>query len=333
MWIRPMSLLLGKGYAAILAPIITQIINQSIDEGTVSGNLKDIIPKPLPKKQSLALTFGNCHLVSNLPYISKLLEKVVSIQLIDLAETLGNMEPYQSAYCSGHSTDMAVLWVKTDILHAFDDKEITWLVLLDLSAVFDIICHKTLLNHLKFRFSLGGVILKWFQSYLSDCTQWVVIDSEDGKTFSSDKITLTKGVPQGSVLGPILFNLYISPLSDICKKHKISYHAYADDQQEYLSFKPIPGSQEQCLNQLQGCISEIWKWMKVKSLKVNDTKTEFLVLGAQQQLNKITDINIRIGEDIIELTEFLRNLRAYFDSKLKNTLHVNKLSSTIYRSI
>ena len=91
------------------------------------------------------------------------------------------MEPYQLAYCSDHSTKTAVLQVKTDILHAFDNREITCLVLLDLSAVFDTICHETLLNCLKFRFGLGGTILKWFQSYLSGCTQQVVIDSEDGK--------------------------------------------------------------------------------------------------------------------------------------------------------
>ena len=181
---------------------------------------------------------------------------------------LGNMEPYQSAYNSGHSTKTAVLQVKTDILHAFDNKDITCLVLLDLSAVFDTLCHETLLNCLKFRFSLGGTILKWLESYLSGHTQWVVIDSEDGKMSSSDKIALNRGVPQGSVLGPILFNLYIAPLSDICKKHGISYHSYAADQQEYLSFKSIPGSQEQCLNQLQGCILEIRNWMKANSLKL-----------------------------------------------------------------
>ena len=73
--------------------------------------------------------------------------------------------------------------------------------------------------------------------------------------------------------------------------------------------------------------------MKVNSLKVNDAKIEFLVLGTQQQLNKITDINIRIGEDIIKPTDFIRDLQAYFDSKLKGTLHVNKLPTTIYRSI
>ena len=329
----PMSSSLVKEYAAVLVPIITQIINKSVDEGTVSENLKNTILKPLLKKQVLVLTFGNDHPVSNVSYISKILEQVVSTQLIDLAETSCNMEPFQSCYCSGHSYETALLWVKTNILFAFDNKEITCLVLLDLSTVFDTLCHETLLNCLKFRFSLGRTILKWLWSYLAGHTQWVVIDNEDGKTSSSDNIALTRGVLQGSALGPILFSLYISPLGDICKKHKISYHGYTDDQQEYLSLKPIPGSQEQCLNQLQGCISEIQKWMKVNSLKLNDAKTEFLALGTEQQLNKIMDINIRIGEDVSEPTELIRNHGAYFDSKLTGTSHVNKLSSTIYRSI
>ena len=126
----PMPSSLVKEYAAVLAPIITQIINKSMDEGTVSENLKNAILKPLLKKQGLVPISCNYHLVSNLLYILKLLEKVVSTQLIDLAEMLGNMEPYQSAYHSGHSIKTAVLLVKTDILCVFNNKEITCPVLL-----------------------------------------------------------------------------------------------------------------------------------------------------------------------------------------------------------
>ena len=140
----PMPSSLVKEYAAVLAPIITQIINKCIDKGTVSENLRNAILKPLLKKQGLAPICGIYHPVSNLSYISKLPEKAVSTQLIELAETSGNMEPYQSAYYSGHSTETAVLWVKTDILHAFDNREITCLVLLVLSAAFYTIYHDTL---------------------------------------------------------------------------------------------------------------------------------------------------------------------------------------------
>ena len=137
----PMWSSLVKEYAVILVPIITQIMNKYIDESTESENLQNAILKPFLKKQGLALTFGNYHPVSNLSYILKLLEKVVSTQLTDLAEILGNMEPYQSTDHSGYSTETTVLQIKTNILCAFDNKEITCLVLLDLSAVFDTICH------------------------------------------------------------------------------------------------------------------------------------------------------------------------------------------------
>ena len=120
-----------------------------------------------------------------------------------------------------------------------------------------------------------GTVKTWIATYFTDQTQKVKAGSSE-----SSPVTLECGVPQGSVLGPILFILYTTPLGQICRKHGIHYHLYADDSQLYMSFKPSkPGSKERCLQQLEGCISDIRSWMANNMLKLNDEKTEFIIVG------------------------------------------------------
>ena len=128
------------------------------------------------------------------------------------AEKPGSLEKYQSAYQPDHSTETALLKVRTDLLAAIDCKEVTCLILLDLSVAFDMVDHQLLLNWLRFRFGMEGKCLEWIESYLTGRSQQVVI----GLHQSSPK-QLVQGVPQGSILGPILFTLYMSPLGDICR--------------------------------------------------------------------------------------------------------------------
>ena len=100
----------------------------------------------------------------------------------------------------------------------------------------------------------------------------------------SESVCLNQGVPQGLVLGPILFSLFISPLGDICCKHNICFHSYADDQQVYLSFDPlIQGDKELCVKSLEACIHDIQIWMKINLLKLNDSKTEVILIGTNQK--------------------------------------------------
>ena len=182
-------------------------------------------------------------------------------------------------------------------MDAIDNKSVMYLVLLDLSAAFDTVNHSIHLNRLKYHFGLGGKILQWIEDYLTGCTQRVINDNDgEGELRAeSPETTLSQGVPQGSVLGPVLFLLYTAPLGDICCRHKILFHSYADNQQTYLSFKPsVANSRETCITNLQNCINEMRSWMRVNLLKLNDSKTEFLILGTQLQLNNVPDTTIKM---------------------------------------
>ena len=214
----PMPTTLPKVFKNVIAPHIKDIVNTSVVSGRFTGNIKQALLRPLLKKRGLDLTLNNYRPVSNLAYISKIIERVVCDQLTVYIGNSDKIEKLQSAYKQGHSMETAMLKVKTDILDAIDQKKVVCLVLLDLSVAFDTVNHNHLLSHLKYRFGIVGTALAWLTDYLKGCTQRVALDGTHGH-IESNAVTLKCGVPQGSVLGPILFTLYISPLGDICGNH------------------------------------------------------------------------------------------------------------------
>ena len=109
--------------------------------------------------------------------------------------------------------------------------------MLDFSSAFDTISNELLLKRLKYRFGITDTVLLWIESFLTNRTQYVKVSNRDGMAISSIKV-LKWSVPQGSVLGPVLFNLFISPLGKICHRHNINFHGYANDSQNYISFPP-----------------------------------------------------------------------------------------------
>ena len=143
---------------------------------------------------------------------------------------------FKSGFRKHHSTETALLKVQNDILMSVDNKKVTLLVLLDLSATFDTIEHPILLNILQQDFGVTGTALNWLDSFLSDRKQRILVGD---KTSDYDVyFNLDCGVPQGSCMGPVLFTLYVSRLFNVISQHLPSVHGYADNTEIYLSFRP-----------------------------------------------------------------------------------------------
>ena len=141
--------------------------------------------------------------------MSKATEKIVALRLTDHLEDNDLLETFQSAYKKGHSTETALTRINDDLLRAMDDNACVILVLLDLSAAFDTVDHQLLLTRLKYRYGVRGTALAWMRSYLSNRLQYARVAND-----CSSKHKLACGVPQGSVLGPILYSMYTAPIAD-----------------------------------------------------------------------------------------------------------------------
>ena len=200
-------------------------------------------------------------------------------QLNSQINSSNTFNPYQTAYRKCHSSETALPKIQSDILASMDAGKVTALLLLDLSAAFDTIGHTILLSRLDDLFGVTGKALNWFKSYLTGRCQSIIL----GDCLSS-KADLKFGVPQGSILDPLLFTLYTTPLSSMICEHAIPHHRYADDSQLYVSF--ASGDSTATLNGLQLSLASIQWWMSTNKLKLNPDKTEFLLIGNERQRSK-----------------------------------------------
>ena len=307
-----------------LAETITDIINASLTNGSVPTSLKKAIVVPLLKKHNLdPNALENYRPVSNLPFISKILEKVVLCQLKEHLTRHNLIEPFQSAYREYHSTETALLRITSDLLNATDEGMVSILTLLDLSAAFDTIDHPILLERLSTTFGLSDTVLSWFESYLSDRCQSVVVNQIYSKC-----MPLVYGVPQGSVLGPILYTLYTQPLGQIIRSHQMRYHMYADDTQLYKC--SLPCDMSSLVLEVQDCIESIKTWMQSNKLKLNDDKTEIMPCSTETKLKALEISSLTLSGCVIDFSEKAKNLGVILDSSLTMDHQINQQIRIMY---
>ena len=295
---------------------ITKLINMSLSEGIFPTEVKNAIVTPLLKKHSLPQDD-----LSSYRPISNLNSRINSH-----LQTFPSLCPFQSAYRKFHSTETALLRIHNDLITANNQQKVSALILLDLSAAFDTIDHNILLTRLSSTFGISGTALTLLTSYLHDRTQSVVIGSS-----SSSPSPVTTGVPQGSVLGPLLFSLYTSPISLLFSDSPVSFHLYADDTQIYISFSSSDSASN--LAKLSSTLDSVFQWFTSNRLSVNPSKTEYLLIGTPQQRAKILSSSVSFcGNDVIP-SDHARNLGVIFDSDLSFKNHISNVCKTSFYHI
>jgi len=189
------------------------------------------------------------------------------------------------------------------------------LSLLDLSAAIDNVDHHSLLQRLRTSYGLRGVVLKWFTSYLAGCTQFVRTSAT-----ASLPLPVVHGVPQGSVLGPILFLLYVANLLQLIRRHQLVPHAYADDTQTYGFCRPC--DVDVLSDRMSACADEVLSWMRANNLEANPSKTEVLWCSLGRCQYQIPTTSVQIGTVDVLPVSSVCSLGVYIDSDVTMRSHV-----------
>ena len=209
---------------------------------------------------------NNYRPISQLTAFSKLLERIVSTQIISHLLAAKVLHPHQNDYMPGLRTEIAICRINDDVLN---NKTGSLMLFLDLSAAFDTLNHKILIQRL-IESGFSGKALYWLKSYISDRMSRVSIGD-----YSSEYQNMTHGVPQGSVLGPLLFSIYLSPVFKIFANHPlIKFHSYADDIHIFTDADNENDSSAHI--RLQNCLRELSIWFHENSLQLNPLKTEVM---------------------------------------------------------
>lgn len=303
--------------------VIQHILNASITSGTFPSIWKEAQIIPLPKKSN-PTSYTDYRPISILPFLSKVLERLIHQQLSSFLNRNDLLNPFQSGFRPGHSTVSALVKITDDVRYSMANGQVTVLSLLDFSNAFNNVDFDVLLG-LLLSLNISPTVIEWFRSYLHGRRQRIRIDD----SFSSWCIT-TAGVPQGGVLSPLLFGIFINSISDHLTS---SYHLYADDLQIYrhAQIDKLP----EAIDSINLDLGKILTWSKSYGLSVNPAKTQVIVIGSSRMISKIdwfTLPQVLFDGTHIEVSESLKNLGVIFDRHLSWEPQLAETSRKLFAS-
>ena len=321
----PVPTSIVKQCCDILAPVIAAMANKSFESGEFPETCQHAVVKPLLKKPNLDPFLPQSYRpISNLSFVSKLVEKLFLHRLNKHINQNKLLPTHQSAYRKYHSTETAVAIVVDDIRRAIDKGEVCALVLLDMSAAFDTVDHTVLIEVLQKRYGVKSTALSWMTSYLSRRTQSVNVGAD-----YSDESSLTCGVPQGSVLGPSEYTMYAEEIDDVVQRDKLRHHMYADDIQILATMRPAIAEVTSKKAVIERCVANINDMCASRRLVTNPDKTEVIWFGTSTNLRRIEGhMAIKLGASDILPSVTVRDLGVVLDTKLDFHAHISRTVST-----
>ena len=283
-----------------------------------------LIIRPLLKKLGLELITSNYRPVGNLPYLSKVLEKIV-LARYDHCDRHNLIPSFQLAHRPKHSCETSMVKLVNDLLWSMERKEATAVAVIDLSAAFDMVDHNILIDLLHETFGIGDKALRWFQSYLKNKYCKVKI----GKDYS-ERNSLNFSVPQGSCAGPVLYLSYAVSISDVVSEvseegdpRPISLIGFADDHVMKKSYIPtLEDDEELCIANIQACLFRVKKWMDSMRLKMNEGKTEFIIIGSGHKIAKCSTTHLNVNNIEVQRSSVIKYLGTHMDEKLSFKEHI-----------
>ena len=303
-------------YMSIINQLL-HFINICLDQGKFPNRLKIAIVKPIYKSGDRE-KFTNYRPISILPYISKIIEKIIHARIMEHVTNNNILTPNQFGFRKGYSTYMPLLLLQDKVIRGFESNKMNCGIYLDLKKAFDTVDHNILLLKLH-SYGITGTVLEMLSSYLGDRHQCV-----EYKGVKSNLRQVDIGVPQGSILGPLLFILYINDFPKISSK--FTSLLYADD--TAILFEARSAAELQ--NNLNKELPKVCKWLRANKLSLNTSKTFYQIYNN----SKLTvDINVVLNGVEIDCAETVRYLGVFIDNKLTWESHITHISSIISRNI